>query len=224
MQGFTKLILVYNGSDIKTFALNADILQKYCFTLPYAQYQTGVFWFAVIRDPSCNQASLSGFYMGELEENNIRNIHLCIDICTYRRELYIGKNLSKIKQSILNRTELDVSSHLSIYIIDNGQTLCENEYIQSLVQSCSSQIHVIPNKNTGGAGGFTCLLYTSIDQVEYEVDYRFAKRRITLRYTPDMKDIFIVETDGSLTPIRLLNKHDNASVKRDKVRLTGGED
>ena len=39
-----------------------------------------------------------------------------------------------------------------------------------------------------------------------------------------MKDIFIVEADGSLTPIRLLNKHDNASVKRDKVRLTGGED
>ena len=34
----------------------------------------------------------------------------------------------------------------------------------------------------------------------------------------------IVEADGSLTPIRLLNKHDNASVKRDKVRLAGGED
>lgn len=63
-----------------------------------------------------------------------------------------------------------------------------------------------------------------IDQIEYEVDYRFAKQRITLRYTPDMKDIFIVEADGSLTPIRILNKHDNAFVKRDKVRLTGGED
>ena len=63
-----------------------------------------------------------------------------------------------------------------------------------------------------------------IDQVEYEVDYRFAKQRITLRYTPDMKDIFIVETDGSLTPIRLLNKHENAMVKRDKIRLTGGEE
>ena len=36
--------------------------------------------------------------------------------------------------------------------------------------------------------------------------------------------IFIVEADGSLTPIRFLNKHDNAFVKRDKVRLTGGED
>ena len=63
-----------------------------------------------------------------------------------------------------------------------------------------------------------------IDQVEYEVDYRFAKQRITLRYTPDMKDIFIVEADGSLTPIRLLNKQENSMVKRDKIRLTGGED
>ena len=63
-----------------------------------------------------------------------------------------------------------------------------------------------------------------IDQTEYEVDYRFAKQRITLRYTPDMKDLFVVEADGSLTPIHLLNKQDNSFVKRDKVRLTGGED
>ena len=64
----------------------------------------------------------------------------------------------------------------------------------------------------------------TIDQIEYEVDYRFAKQRITLRYSPDMKDIFIVEADGTLTPIHLLNKHDNAIIKRDKVRLTGGDD
>lgn len=63
-----------------------------------------------------------------------------------------------------------------------------------------------------------------IDQVEYEVDYRFAKQRVTLRYSPDMGEIFVVEPDGSFTPIRLLNKQENASVKRDKVRLTGGED
>ena len=38
-----------------------------------------------------------------------------------------------------------------------------------------------------------------IDQIEYEVDYRFARQRIRLRYSPDMKDIFIVEADGTLT-------------------------
>lgn len=63
-----------------------------------------------------------------------------------------------------------------------------------------------------------------IDQVEYEVDFRFAKQRIRLRYSPDMKEIFIVEPDHSLTPIRLLNKQENADVKREKIRLCRGED
>lgn len=63
-----------------------------------------------------------------------------------------------------------------------------------------------------------------IDGVEYEVDCRLAKQRITLRYSPDMKNIFVVGHDGSLTPIRLLNKQENASVKREKIHLCGGED
>lgn len=63
-----------------------------------------------------------------------------------------------------------------------------------------------------------------IDQVEYEVDYRFAKQRIKIRYSPDMKDIFIVEADGTLTPIRLLNKTENAYIKREKIHLCRGED
>ena len=63
-----------------------------------------------------------------------------------------------------------------------------------------------------------------IDQIEYEVDYRFARQRIRLRYSPDMKDIFVVETDGTLTPIRLLNKTENALIKREKVRLCKGDE
>ena len=61
-----------------------------------------------------------------------------------------------------------------------------------------------------------------IDQVEYEVDYRFAKQRIRLRYSPNLEDIFIVEADGTLTPIRLLNKTDNSNIKRDKIHLCRG--
>lgn len=63
-----------------------------------------------------------------------------------------------------------------------------------------------------------------IDQVEYEVDFRFARQRIRLRYSPDLKDIFIVEPDNSLTPIRLLNKQENAQVKREKIHLCRGEE
>ena len=63
-----------------------------------------------------------------------------------------------------------------------------------------------------------------INQIEYEVDCRFAKQRIKLRYSPNMKDIFIVEADGTLTPIRLLNKTENACVKREKIHLCIGEE
>lgn len=63
-----------------------------------------------------------------------------------------------------------------------------------------------------------------IDRIEYEVDYRFARQRIRLRYSPDMKDIFVVETDGALTPIHLLNKTENALIKREKVHLCKGDE
>lgn len=60
----------------------------------------------------------------------------------------------------------------------------------------------------------------SINNVEYEVDSKFAKQRITLRYAPDMNDIYVVEEDESLTPIRVLNKVENSKAKREKVRLS----
>lgn len=63
-----------------------------------------------------------------------------------------------------------------------------------------------------------------IDQIEYEVDCRFARQRIRLRYSPDLKDIFVVEADGTLTPIRFLNKTENALIKREKVHLCRGEE
>ena len=62
------------------------------------------------------------------------------------------------------------------------------------------------------------------DHVEYEVDCRYAKQKLRIRYSPDMKEVYIVEQDGTLTPVRLLNKVENASVKREKFMLCRGEE
>lgn len=63
----------------------------------------------------------------------------------------------------------------------------------------------------------------TIDNKEYEVDYRYSRQRIVLRYSPDMREIFLVHRHtGELEPIRLLNKQDNAHIKRHKVNLAGG--
>lgn len=62
-----------------------------------------------------------------------------------------------------------------------------------------------------------------IGRTEYEVDCRFAKQRIKLRYSPDLTDIFVVGPDGALIPIRLLDKKANSTAKREKLYLSGGE-
>jgi len=63
-----------------------------------------------------------------------------------------------------------------------------------------------------------------LDEVLYEVDYRYAKQRIILRYSPDLKDVFVVDPiTGILEPIKLLNKYANAHIKREKIRYTQEE-
>lgn len=63
-----------------------------------------------------------------------------------------------------------------------------------------------------------------IDQSEYEVHYRYAKQRLVLRYSADLAQVYVVnQQDGTLEEIKLLNKIDNAHIKREKVKLTGGD-
>ena len=64
----------------------------------------------------------------------------------------------------------------------------------------------------------------TIGNVEYEVDMRFARQRIRLRCSPGMEEVYVAQADGTLVPVRLLNKQENASVKREKLFLSeGGE-
>lgn len=63
----------------------------------------------------------------------------------------------------------------------------------------------------------------TIDNIEYEVDYRYSKQRITIRFSPDMKEVFLVNSHtGELEELTLLNKQENAHIKRQKVSFTGG--
>jgi hypothetical protein len=61
-----------------------------------------------------------------------------------------------------------------------------------------------------------------IDETAYEVDYKYSRQKITLRYAPDLSKIYIVDKNtDELTEIKLLNKHDNSAIKRKKIKLTG---
>lgn len=105
----------------------------------------------------------------------------------------------------------------------NGQTpddrfFSEPEYIRRLSEKQIEQCFLLEVDRRVSAD---CVI--TIDNIEYEVESRYARKRVKLRYTADMKTIYLVEDDNTFTPIHLLNKQENALVKRNKVYLSGGE-
>ena len=64
----------------------------------------------------------------------------------------------------------------------------------------------------------------TIDKTLYEVPYRYAKQRIKLRYSPDLSDIYVVDSySGDLEKIEILKKIDNARIKREPYQFSGGD-
>lgn len=63
-----------------------------------------------------------------------------------------------------------------------------------------------------------------IDNEEYEVDYKYASKRVLLRYTPDLERAYIVD-EGKLYPIHKLDKyHNNDSHRRTERFMMSKED
>ena len=73
-------------------------------------------------------------------------IKLALNICTFRREKYLVKNLSMLKASrFFDHQDEEYYGRLHIFVIDNA---CELDLPDSKF------IHYTGNKNTGGSGGF----------------------------------------------------------------------
>lgn len=55
-----------------------------------------------------------------------------------------------------------------------------------------------------------------IDNIEFEIPQKYSNKEVILRYASDFKTCYVVEGDGSLTPITLLDKVSNSKIKRSK--------
>lgn len=77
-------------------------------------------------------------------EDARRHTKLGMVICTYRREEFVRSNIMRICAAVENKP--DWKEKLHIFIVDNAGTLSLED---------SDLYTVIPNRNTGGSGGFT---------------------------------------------------------------------
>lgn len=88
----------------------------------------------------------SGYFFGNIEKENIREINLAIGTTTCYKEDYIRHNISMMREEIMESGD-PMADHFFINVIDNGRTL-KPEEIES------KHIQLFPNKNVGGSGGF----------------------------------------------------------------------
>lgn len=89
-----------------------------------------------------------GCYRTRVLPDKIRPVKLGIVICTFKREKFVRDNVKLLNEDIIQNENSPLYGKLEVFISDNGQSLDEY-YLES------GEIHVVKNKNAGGAGGFT---------------------------------------------------------------------
>lgn len=140
--------------------INADIFEKtLCeqviesdeprdFIFPYTDGSTkGMYTFG-LEAIKGNSRYYGGAYIADVDVKDVRNVKIGIGICTFKREAFINKNIQILKDTILENKQSPLYGHLEVFIADNGKTL-DAEKLES------DKIHIYPNRNLGGAGGFT---------------------------------------------------------------------
>lgn len=94
-----------------------------------------------------------------------RNVTIALNICTFRREPYLLRNLELLQRTFLKDKASPLYGRLKIFITDNGSTL-------DIPAISDENVHVCHNPNVGGAGGFARgLLEISRKAVEEQITH-----------------------------------------------------
>lgn len=116
--------------------------------IPYTLYDCrGIIGFSLIAQEK-HAAFIGGWYEAEVDGQILQDVNLALNICTFRREPFILRNIRLLTDSILNNPDSPLFDHLQLFISDNGKTL-------PIEELNSGKVHIVPNKNVGGAGGFS---------------------------------------------------------------------
>lgn len=147
-------ITLYQKEKLKEKVLKKILLcqtvtleRKSSIELPFTSGEKGMLCFKLeaLEDGS---VFYGGAYQTDLSEDEKQDVKLGIVICTFMREKFIENNLKLLRKHILENEESPIQDRLEVFVSDNGKTL-------DIGKLQTEKIHIYPNKNAGGAGGFT---------------------------------------------------------------------
>ena len=198
-------IEIHDESGILS-SMDIGMPQAESVDIPVEYGETSRFIYIVVRniDDSTVMPIKSGyFYTKDAPE---QEVSLALDICTYKREEFVYHNISVLKEAILMNPESPLYGKIHIFISDNGQSLdagkLEDEHI-----------HVYPNINAGGTGGFT----RGILEIQKK------KEELHLTHMIFMDDDIVLNPDALVRTYGLLsfarNQYKQSSVAGAMLRL-----
>ena len=132
-------------------------------------------------------ALYGGAYSTQIAPERLNSVDIAMDICTFRREAFIERNLILLYRDIIENPDCDLYGHLDVFIADNGGTL-------DIRHLGSDRVHIFPNKNAGGSGGFARGMMEILD---------FRPRR-AFSHVLVMDDDVLINADALLRNYRLL--------------------
>lgn len=125
-------------------------------------------------------------------EGELAPVELAVATTTFKKEKFIEGNIALVKEQILGSGE-DIASHFTMYVIDNGRTL-DAEALSD------KHVHVIPNDNVGGAGGFTCGMIHAMEQ------------------TPQATNVLLMDDDVAVSPESIKRTYNLLRILNDEYR------
>ena len=129
------------------------------FDIPFEGMDRGIISFRLNSLEEEDSVCYGGAYLTDVDETALNSVDIAVAICTFRREQFVKRNVALLNREIIENEANPVCGHLDVYISDNGQTLDV-----STLQS--DRVHIYPNKNLGGAGGFTRCMIEALDMSE----------------------------------------------------------
>lgn len=122
-------------------------------------------------------------------------VNFMIDICTFKREKYVYRNLKLLREQILENPESPLYRHMYVHISDNAKTLDTSVADGDFVK-------ISPNKNAGGVGGFTRGIIEALGR---------AKER-------DISHVLLMDDDAMIEPASLETNYTFLTVLKEEYK------
>ena len=166
----------------------ASVRTAFEFEIPLKRFdEGGIVCFRLYALEEKDNVFYGGSYVTDVDEAALNPVNIAIDTCTFRRERYILRNVALLNRDLMENPDSPVYGHLDMFISDNGKTL-------DVAALQTDRVHVFPNRNVGGAGGFTRGMIEILD--------RMNERPFT--HVLVMDDDVLINTDAIVRTYRLL--------------------